>query len=160
VFFYYPLTASTDNVEAIDLFSLQSLAGPYDQSPVKSRLLCEGRDTGIAIQGLGLDFQFQTPGFYVLFANWSCPFEESIEITLLDRNLERVAHRSISRDYGSIYLESVEVLGSGRLRLCCADGQDYQLNLPTSRLPLTIRSGVTSRLGKKILASWFKVKKL
>jgi len=160
--FYYPLTASIDNAEAeaISLFSLRSLAGPYDQFPVKNGLLYEGRDTGTAIQGLELDFQFRVSGFYLLFANWSCPFEESVEITLLNTDLECIAHHSISRDYGSMHLESVEQLGLSQFRLSCADGQNYLLNIPIARLPFVGRAGIFSRLNSHLPGYRLKVKKI
>lgn len=158
--FYYPLTVTTENAEAIDSFYLQSLADPYDQFPVKSRLLYEGRDTGVAIQGIGLDFQFRGPGYYLLFANWSCPFEESVEITLLSDSFECLAHHSISHDYGSMHLESVESLGSAQFRLSCADGQNYQLNLPLNRLSIAARAGYLGGFIKRISASSLRVKKI
>ena len=158
--FYYPLTASTDNIEAIDLFRLQSLADPYDQFPVKAKLLYEGSDTGIAVRGTGLDFQFKTPGFYLLFANWSCPFEESVEITLLNHKLECLAHRSISQHYGSMHLESVEALGANQFRLRCADGQIYQLKIPLTRLPFAGRPGFLNGLFNRIAGKRLRVKKI
>jgi len=160
--FYYPLTASIDNAEAeaISLFSLRSLAGPYDQFPVKNELLYEGRDTGTAIQGLELDFQFRVSGFYLLFANWSCPFEESVEITLLNTDFQCISHYSISRDYGSMNLESVDQVGPGQFRLSCADGQNYQLNIPIAKVPFAGRTNIFNRLINLMPGYRLKVKKI
>lgn len=110
---------SSGLVEPIELFSLvdHPNAKKFEGEPYTSRLQFEGSDTGFFVKGTQLDRQYRTRHYYLVFTNHDCPFEESCEITLVSRNLEFVARRSIGAPYSSYWLDSVEVVAADEYQL-------------------------------------------
>lgn len=111
-------------MQPVELFSLQRSS---DENAVKSNLLHNGANTGYAIHGFQLMQQFELPHYYLLFANYDCPFEESCEITVVNRELKPVAHKSIGAWYSSFWLESVEHIDNDTFKLIFNEDTEYQL---------------------------------
>jgi len=131
-------------MKSIESFSLQRSS---NENALKSALLRDGNNTDISIHGYQITEQFESEHYYILFANYDCPFEESCEITILNRQLKPVGHKSIGVWYQSFSLESVESLGNDEFRLVFYKDTKFQLfvNYPR-KFRWTFRGWQTFRL--------------
>lgn len=108
-------------------FSLRTPANGPDYSALNSSLLYKGQETGVDVQGIVLDHQFSLSDGYVLVTSWDCPFEEGYEVSLLNREMKLVSHKSIGPIYSSYQLDSMEVVGKSAFRLLFTNGEVYNL---------------------------------
>jgi len=77
-------------------FSVQ----PCDERREVSRLYDRGRDTGRIVPGLILDAQVRVgEEGWALFLTHDCPFEERLDIVLLDRAMKIVERADLSAPY-------------------------------------------------------------
>ena len=77
-------------MNSISKFSLQSHSGPYEDWPLKSRLLLDGEPTRACLAGYSILHQFQIADGYFLVHDWDCPFEGKTHFTLLSNELRAV----------------------------------------------------------------------
>ncbi|MGH8083979.1 MAG: hypothetical protein ACREPV_01710 [Lysobacter sp.] len=67
-----------------------------------------GKPTGAKVSGYRLLHQFEVSDGYLLVADYDCPYEEEVSITLLDRDFHVLDHRSIGAPYSSYLLKSID----------------------------------------------------
>lgn len=104
-------------LEPLSIFSLASHAGPYEQWPLRTRLLVNGVETGASIPGYILEGQYRCAEGYLLIASWDCPFEESYDFILLNHTFRRLSRTSLGVPYGSFLLHAHWPLDDRSVRL-------------------------------------------
>lgn len=75
-----------------DLFSLQTQTDGQavtPNQPEQSVLLCAGEPTGLTVEGVELEAQFEHDGKYLLFVTENSPYEEGLHIYLVSRGNTR-----------------------------------------------------------------------
>lgn len=77
--------------QPITRFSLAPLTVPYEEWKGKTQLLCDGAATAFFIEGCDLKAQYQCGDHYLLVTEYDCPYEESVTVTLLNRDFKPIA---------------------------------------------------------------------
>jgi hypothetical protein len=95
-------------MKEIQQFSLEMHEGPYEKWPLRTRLLDNGKETGIRIPGYNLLHQFALKDAYLLITDDDCPFEEGANFCLMSKSNKLLAYQILVAPYGSFNLESVE----------------------------------------------------
>ncbi len=98
-------------MNSISKFSLQSHSGPYEDWPLKSRLLLDGKPTRACLPGYSILHQFQIADGYFLVHDWDCPFEEKTHFTLLSHELRVLSSRALGAPYRSWLLTGFRAIG-------------------------------------------------
>jgi hypothetical protein len=79
-------------------------------------LLHEGRDTGLRISAASLEAQFQLqPGFYLLFFTDNTPYEEALQIVLLDSHLQFLDGLELGQPYTPGILSGIHAESEQRI---------------------------------------------
>jgi hypothetical protein len=76
-------------------FSLRPVDSPDDA--VESDLLVDGRDTGLRIGGRVIEAQYEVAAGTLLFITYDIPFEEQLDVVLLDRSHSIMDRASLFR---------------------------------------------------------------
>ncbi|MBD9354708.1 hypothetical protein [Methylomonas albis] len=122
-------------MQAIEIFSLKSHAGEYQDWPLRTQLLINGLATSSYVPGYRLLHQFKTSADeYLLICDWDCPFEEATEIILLGSQLNVLAVRSLGVPYGSFWLDEVLVLDNVNLKLTFFRDEHWQVTVTSKNL--------------------------
>ncbi|MDH5657664.1 MAG: hypothetical protein OEZ34_17245 [Spirochaetia bacterium] len=117
-------------MKEIEDFSLEGHQGPYEKWPLKTRLFYKAEETGTFISGFVIEKQYSLNNeFYFLIASYDCPFEESNEFYLLDKNFKIKSRRSLIFPYESYLLMNVEIFNEKELLLEYASKVTYKLTL-------------------------------
>jgi hypothetical protein len=98
-------------VRAIDEFSVAPAAGAVPQSD----LLWRGEPTGLRVDGISLERQWDVGGGYLLFLTEDSPYEEGLHIYLLDQARRVADALEIASPYASGILRDVEVEGDAAI---------------------------------------------
>jgi hypothetical protein len=88
--------------------------------PLTSLLLDRGLPAGTLVPGYLLERQFCLRGEsddYLLISSYDCPYDESTEFTLLDRDFRIRGRSSLGGCYTSFGLDEVAIVGECELRL-------------------------------------------
>ena len=125
----------------IDDFSLESSREslPEDVSRTRSRLRYNDQLVG-EIEGLLIDRQYRLPdGEYLIIADYDCPFEEALAISLLDSAFRTLDRRGIGGMYTTGSLRDVTIEDERTLRFSFFADDLWELEvLPSARwMPLT-----------------------
>lgn len=110
-------------------FSLETHDGPYEDWPLRSRVLADGAPTTTKLSGYNLLHQFAVTSGYLLITDFDCPFEETTVFTLLDPALQILAKKSLGVPYGSFLLDRVEVKGPNELIVVLYDNDRWRLTI-------------------------------
>ncbi|WP_257454427.1 hypothetical protein [Archangium lipolyticum] len=79
-------------------------------------LLHEGRETGLRIHAAMLEAQFQVqPNLFLLFFTDDCPFEEELQILLLDMHFQLLDGLRLGQPYTPGILSGLDAQGEQRL---------------------------------------------
>lgn len=81
-------------MHVIERFRVETHPGPYESWPSRSRLYCDGADTGTRVPGYTVVYQFQIGDEYLVVLDHDCPFEECFEVLLLDARFRIVSRAS------------------------------------------------------------------
>lgn len=73
------------------LFSLAPLSQEERQHATESQLIISGLPSTTKIPGITLLHQYEVPNGYLLITDYDTPWEENIEVVLLNRNFKRVS---------------------------------------------------------------------
>jgi len=95
-------------MHAIERFSLERHAGPYESWPRRTRLLDAGAPTGLALPAYVLLHQFQVPCGFLLVLDDNCPHEEITTFCLLTADLRVLSRRWLGAPYATFYLDAIE----------------------------------------------------
>ncbi|MBB6092462.1 hypothetical protein HNQ60_001340 [Povalibacter uvarum] len=87
-------------------FSLEKHSGPYEKWPRETRLFFDGEFTGTSIPGFIIEAQYELGPGYLIITSQDCPFEESNDFVLLDRQFRRIAHRQLLVWYETFLLNA------------------------------------------------------
>lgn len=80
-------------------------------------LLHEGRETGLRVQAASLEAQFHVPpGFFLLFFTDSSPYEEQLQILLLDPHFQLLDGLTLGQSYTPGLLNHLAPQGEQQLR--------------------------------------------
>lgn len=104
-------------MKPISAFSLEKHEGPYEKWPMRSRLFLDEQSTGAAIPGYEIEAQYQYGDAYLIITSQDCPFEESNDFLLLDRNFKIIARNQLLVPYGSFLLHAHWPIGLNAIRL-------------------------------------------
>jgi hypothetical protein len=105
-------------------------------------LLHEGRDTGLRIHAASLEAQFQLqPGFYLLFFTDNSPYEEALQIMLLDSRLEFLDGLELGQPYTPGVLSGIHAESEQRILFDFFEG---------TRLLLSIHPEGTFHLSRRL----------
>lgn len=125
-------------------FGLETHPGPYASWPSRSRLLHEGRDTGVKLCGYVVEAQFAVPAGFLIVTSQDCPYEELTDFYLLDPKFRIRGHACKGAPYTSWLLKAitpeppdafrVEFYGQGHWRLVMRERPWWS---PRRRLSLT-----------------------
>lgn len=93
-----------------------------DAEALTQPLYVNQQDTGVSIAGVQIEAQYrcQLPNGaqgYLLLTSYDCPFEESLEFSLLDDEFGLVTTASLAREYASLLLYAHWPMAENRLRL-------------------------------------------
>ncbi|AAN57446.1 hypothetical protein HRJ35_01260 [Shewanella oneidensis MR-1] len=93
-----------------------------DTEAITQPLFFNHQHTGVSIAGVQIEAQYrcQLPNGaqgYLLLTSYDCPFEESLEFSLLDDAFSLVTTASLAREYASFLLYSHWPIAENRLRL-------------------------------------------
>lgn len=117
-------------------FSLDPLPGsaPDDADRSRSRLRYDDRLVG-EVEGLAIDRQYRMAGGeYVIIADYDCPFEEALAISLLDAKFRTLDLRVIGGMYTTGSLRDVTIEGERTLRFSFFADDLWELEvLPRAR---------------------------
>lgn len=98
-------------------FSLRG--GPETQEGPAGLLLQEGRETGLYVQAASLEAQFHVPpGLFLLFFTDNSPYEEQLQILLLDSHFQLLDGLTLGQSYTPGLLSQLEPQGEQQLRFC------------------------------------------
>jgi hypothetical protein len=95
-------------MHAIERFSLERHAGPYESWPRRTRLFDRGAPTQLAIPAYVLLHQFEVPGGFLLVLDDDCPHEEFTTFCLLGADLRLLSRRWLGVPYASFFLRAIE----------------------------------------------------
>jgi hypothetical protein len=101
-------------IHAIERFSLERHAGPYETWPRRTRLLDGGAPTRLALPAYALLHQFQVPCGFLLVLDDDCPNEEITTFCLLSAELRVLSRRWLGVPYGSFFLLAIEWIDARR----------------------------------------------
>lgn len=95
-------------IEAEDI-SIHAIDTPEGASPFCELLLC-GNPTGITLPGAVFEAALRVGGYLVVFTTDDCPFEESLNVILLNNSLEVLENVSLWAWYstGSFLLQTAK----------------------------------------------------
>lgn len=83
-------------LKRIEEFSLEQHTGNYADWPGKSRLFRNGCPLEVAVPGYCIEMQYQlNQDFFFLVTSYDCPFEEQVDLLLLNRDYKLVAKKSL-----------------------------------------------------------------
>jgi hypothetical protein len=88
----------------ITRYSLANHEGEYNDWPLTTLLIIDGVPSTYRVPGYVLDAQYQWNDNVVLITSWDCPFEESYDFLLLDREHTIVSRKSLGAPYGTYLL--------------------------------------------------------
>jgi hypothetical protein len=123
-------------METTARFSLERHAGPYENWPLRSRLLIDGEPCGVRVPGYSLLHQYALPSGYLLVTDCDCPFEEATSFVLLDRNSRLLCARTLSIPYGSYNLDKMEWIDDRHARISFQDDDRWSLTIREWGIPL------------------------
>lgn len=110
-------------IEVVDIFSLARHDGPYKSWPHVSELLRENQKTGKSIPGYSLDAQFSYLDNYLCITSWECG-EDSLEIVLLDRDLNVLDRKTLGAMYSNFVFDSAQTVGLNQAIVCATESPD------------------------------------
>ena len=129
-------------MHAIERFSLERHAGPYESWPRRTRLLDRGAPTGVALPAYVLLHQFEVQRGFLLVLDDDCPHEEITTFCLLSADLRVLSRRWLGVPYGSWFLRAIEWIDERRF---VGDFRDDPLAEPRPRAECTDRVGFVIR---------------
>ena len=99
------------------LSSFSLCGAPATREGPVGALLHEGRETGLRIHAASLEAQFQVqPGLFLLFFTEDSPYEEQLQILLLDPRFQILDGLTLYQPYTPGILANLEPQGEQRLR--------------------------------------------
>lgn len=123
-------------------FTLASHAGSYEDWPLKTNLLDAGQPTTVELPGYVLRYQFEVAAGFLLVTDWDCPYEESTEFILLDRQLRLLQRISQNTPYSSWFIDTMSAIDQGRFLVLFGPEDPWVLTL-RSELTRTRRRWMT-----------------
>ena len=115
---------TTYKMRVLNSFNLTKHRGLYESWPRASELIDGGNATGKTVPGYVLEAQFSNDENYLFVTSWDRLFEESLEVVLLDLQLNLVARKTLGAMYSSFSFESAEVISSNQILVCATDFPD------------------------------------
>lgn len=122
-------------MKRIKQFSLRRHDGSREEWPTRSNLLVNGQSTSTKIPGYELLQQFEIPAGYLLVTDYDCPFEETVNLILLNRNLRILSCQSIGSSFAfaprgnSYLLKDIEWLDDWHFLTIPFDEQEKRYNV-------------------------------
>ncbi len=113
-------------MQEIDIFSIVRHTSKDDS---RSRLLYKGLDSGLLLDGLLLEAQYECSAGYLLMLTEDCPFEEALHIYLLDRSLRPIDKLVLGKAYEPGILKSLKVSGKNSLEFSFFGGDTWWLRV-------------------------------
>lgn len=104
-------------MEEIDAFSLARHDGPYEQWPRRTKLFCNGLDTGTSLSGYVIEAQYRIDETCLIITSQDCAFEESNDFILLDRRFQPLTASQLLVPYNSFLLNGHWAVSPNALRL-------------------------------------------
>ena len=89
-------------MKRVERFSLVPYEAPHEEGPERSKLLVDGRPTSTKVPGYEILHQFEIPAGYLLATDFDCPFEETVNLILLDHNYRLVSYKSIGATFSFV----------------------------------------------------------
>ncbi|WP_052517874.1 hypothetical protein [Archangium violaceum] len=111
---------------------------PATREGPQGSLLHEGRETGLRIHAASLEAQFQLqPGFYLLFFTDNSPYEEALQIVLLDARLQFLDGLELGQPYTPGILSGIHAESEQRILFDFFEGTRLLLSIhPEGRFHL------------------------
>jgi hypothetical protein len=114
-------------MQPIELFSLESHAGPYEKWPLRTRLFADGVDSGQTVSGFVIEAQYRCQAGYLLITSYDCLYEAANTFTLLNDSVETIASTGLGVMYNTFLLEKQRPTSANSLELDYGDGLVYSL---------------------------------
>jgi hypothetical protein len=138
-------------VTPVDGFTIAPERRLGDDAAPSSRLFHHGRDTGRRLAGAILEASLRVEGGWLFFLTHDVPFEETLEIYLLDAGYALLDRAGVAMPYAAGLFGDLQVLSDRRLRFRFLGEARWHLELlkkPQLRLPLIGEPrGVSRRFG-------------
>lgn len=124
-----------------DKFSIRSLGDPDSDEPIKSHLFLDGNDCGIAVAGSCLEAAVEGENFYLLFLTNGNPFEDFLNIHMLDNYGALVDSCALGAPYSTGSFSALKLLGERSISFRFIGDTVWQLEVfPTWRWRVPIVS--------------------
>ena len=107
----------------IDRFKLQAL----DEE--KSRLVLDGAETPVILDGVTLEAQFKCEKGYLLLLTHDCPYEECLHVYRLAHDLSILDHRKLGAIYTPAILADVVITAPDSLEFSFFGGDLWRVTL-------------------------------
>jgi len=85
-------------------FALLKHSGKYETWPLRSRLIVDGKPSRRKLPGYSICGQFEIADGYLIVTDYDCPYEETTNFLLLDRQLRVLSRCSIGALFSFIPL--------------------------------------------------------
>ena len=149
------LRKKVDEMKVVQTFSTKLLSPPTERSAPVSRLIFQGRDTGLELPGATLETSLEVGFGWLLFLTHDIPFEEGLEICLVGANFELLDRAALlpfnaTGNFGSLEIVSDRILrfrftGKGLWQLELLDHPGFRLPLLSEPFEATRPFGFTRR---------------
>jgi hypothetical protein len=130
-----------------------ALCGVDDGS--KAELLEWGKRTGVFLWGFHIEEQHETPYGHLLFCTYDCPFEEALEIHLLDEDLRLKDNLWFGGGYATSDLRNFVKRGPATFSFRFLSEGSWTLTLHEPRIGLARVGTVYAALGARPLSHLF-----
>jgi hypothetical protein len=139
-------------------FSLRRIEGELS----RSELLRDGSATGLILNGVDLDRQYQVERQFLLFLTDDCPFEEGLHIYLLSPFLRILDGFEFCAIYSPGVLRDIETKENGVISFSFYFDDRWEMQVldkPSWGVNLT-RFSVLRRIGGLIHRRWLKLERI
>jgi hypothetical protein len=120
-------------------FAIKPVSPPTNNAVPRCRLFYQGQDTGRELTGAFLEASVQAGNEWLLFLTHDVPFEETLEIVLLDRSFEVLDRASLIAPNATGAFRDLQILSDRCVRFNFIGQEAWELKLlerPGFRLPL------------------------
>ena len=121
--------SASQNFVPIDIFDLQVDCSIVDSVCTHSKLFVSGTDTGTEIYGQVLDSQFQIGEYFLLLTNLNTGYDSSVEVTLLNKEYDLIAHQSLDHLPSTVQIHEIEIRSANSCDIFLSDGQTYRIRV-------------------------------
>lgn len=124
---------------SVDGFAVKLISSPTNETEPICRLFYQGHDTGQNLQGAVLEVALKTDSKWLLFLTHDVPFEETLDIYLLNVNFETLDRASLTAPNATASFDNLRILSERRVCFTFLGKGFWELELldrPGFRLPL------------------------